>query len=56
MPWGFSGMAFQKQSEGETSSHRDFRTAREILRTEEKDGSYSDWDLMGTVYVEWENS
>lgn len=41
-PWGFSGMTFQKQSEGKTSSHRDFRTAREILKMEEKDGNYSD--------------
>lgn len=35
-------MSFQKQNEGETSSHGDFRTAREILKMEEKDGSYSD--------------
>lgn len=42
MPWGFSGMAFQKQSEGETSPPRHFETVREILKMEERDGSYSD--------------
>lgn len=49
-------MTFQKQSEGETSSHKDLWTVREIPKMEEKDGSYSDWGLMGMIYVQWENS